>query len=156
MRWPGQAVTVRAATAADLPAMISLLAHLFEQEVDFSPDAAAQRRGLNLILDNPSAGRLLVAEREGRVVGMLNLLYTVSTALGGPVGILEDMIVAPDARSFGGIGRALLDAAIRRAREDGALRITLLTDAGNDGAQRFYERAGFTKSDMVAMRFNPN
>jgi GNAT superfamily N-acetyltransferase len=144
-------VTVRAATAADLPAMISLLAHLFGQEVEFAPDGAAQRRGLILILDNPSAGRLLVAERQGRVIGMVNVLYSVSTALGGPVAILEDMIVAPDARS-GGYGRTLLDAAIQWARKDGALRITLLTDADNQGAQRFYERAGFTKSDMVTMR----
>lgn len=141
----------REAIAADIPSMIRLLGHLFAQEAEFVPGKAAQRRGLEMILPDPDAGVLLVAEEAGQVTGMVNLLYTTSTALGGRVALLEDMVVAPEARN-GGFGRALLDAAIARARADGCRRITLLTDGANTDAQRFYERAGFSASEMLPMR----
>lgn len=141
----------REAIAADIPVMTRLLGHLFAQEAEFMPDEAAQRRGLEMILADPDSGSLLVAEEAGQVIGMVSLLYTVSTALGARVAILEDMVVAPEARN-GGFGRALLDAAIARARADGCRRITLLTDGANTDAQRFYERAGFSASEMLPMR----
>jgi len=141
----------REAIAADIPTMIRLLGHLFAQEAEFMPDEAAQRRGLEMILADPDAGSLLVAEEAGQVIGMVSLLYTVSTALGARVALLEDMAVAPEARN-GGFGSVLLDAAIARARADGCRRITLLTDGANTEAQRFYERAGFSASEMLPMR----
>lgn len=141
----------RKAIAADIPTSIRLLGHLFAQEAEFMPDEAAQRRGLEMILADPDAGVLLVAEEEGTVTGLVSLLYTTSTALGARVALLEDMVVAPEARN-GGFGRALLDAAIARARADGCRRITLLTDGANTEAQRFYERAGFSASEMLPMR----
>lgn len=141
----------REATEADIPAMIGLLGYLFTQEAEFAPDEAAQRRGLEMILGDPKAGVLLVAEDDGRMVGMVGLLYTASTALGGRVALLEDMVVAPEARNAG-VGRALLEAAIARASSAGCRRITLLTDGGNADAQRFYERAGFSASEMLPMR----
>jgi ribosomal protein S18 acetylase RimI-like enzyme len=61
------------------------------------------------------------------------------------------MIVHPETRGRG-LGRALLDAAIRSAREAGCLRITLLTDATNATAMRFYGATGFTRSAMVPLR----
>lgn len=143
--------TVRFATAADIPAMIGLLGHLFAQEAEFTPDDSVQRRGLEMIQADPGAGVLLVAEQDGEIIGMVGLLYTVSTALGARVAILEDMVVAPEARNSGA-GRALLDAAIARAEANGCRRITLLTDGDNKAAQRFYQRAGFECSDMLPMR----
>lgn len=142
---------MRDATAADIPAMICLLGHLFAQEAEFAPDEAAQRQGLEMILADPDTGCLLVAEDGGRVIGMVGLLYTVSSALGARVALLEDMVVAPEARNSGA-GHALLDAAIARAQADGCRRITLLTDGDNAAAQRFYARVGFAPSDMLPMR----
>ena len=81
----------------------------------------------------------------------MSLLYTVSTALGARVALLEDMVVAPDARGAG-VGSALLAHAISFARKQGCRRITLLTDGANDAAQRFYARQGFGPSSMVPMR----
>jgi GNAT superfamily N-acetyltransferase len=146
-------LTIRDAGPGDLDAMAALLAELFAQEAEFEPDAGAQRRGLSLLLENADRGVVLVAERDGAVAGMTVLLYTVSTALGGTVALLEDMVVRTDARG-GGTGGRLLDAAIERARADGCLRITLLTDAGNGSAQRFYRRAGFAPSPMIPLRLS--
>lgn len=132
--------------------MAELLALLFAQESDFAPDAAAQARGLALILAQPEIGALLVARAEGQVVGMLNLLFTVSTALGARVAVLEDVVVAPAFRNRG-IGSRLLRAALETAVDAGCKRVNLATDEHNLGAQRLYRRHGFTLSAMRTMRW---
>lgn len=85
------------------------------------------------------------------MIGMVNILYTVSTACGGRVAIVEDMILRAEKRN-NGFGTLLLSAAIELARGEGCLRITLLTDRTNDSAIRFYQRHGFVLSEMVPMR----
>ena len=142
---------IEAATPEDIPALCALLSALFAQEAEFTPDAAAQARGLAMIIGDPRVGCVLVARRDGEVVGMVNLLFTVSTALGERVVLLEDMVVAPSVRGAG-VGSALLTAAIDFARAQRCPRITLLTDRVNADAQRFYARHGFTASDMLPMR----
>ena len=141
------------ATLSDIPALCELLAFLFSQEAEFSPDPEAQRRGLEQILHHPEIGHILVARENGHICAMVNLLYTVSTALGARVALLEDMIVSPDARGSG-IGSRLLEHAIRFAREHGCERITLLTDRDNEPAQRFYQRHGFSISPMIPLRLS--
>jgi GNAT superfamily N-acetyltransferase len=146
---------IRFATHDDISSLCLLLAELFAQETDFRPDPEKQRRALDLILSNPSAGRILVCERDGRVAGMVRLLFSVSTAEGGRSAWLEDMVVAKGRRG-GGIGGALLSRAMEFARTEGISRITLLTDRTNARAQEFYARHGFTLSAMVPMRFSPD
>ena len=145
------ACTIRLATTADLPSLVRLLKVLFEQEAEFKPDELAQARGLTLILENPEVGQILIAQQGADVAGMVGLLYTISTALGARVALLEDMVVAPAWRKAG-IGSQLLEAAIAHARQTGCQRITLLTDDINTDAQRFYRRHGFTHSPMVPFR----
>jgi GNAT superfamily N-acetyltransferase len=142
---------VSVATEAQLPALCALLGELFAQETEFQPDADAQYRGLARIIGHPEAGTILVALQDDTVVGMVNLLYTTSTALGAPVAMLEDMIVAPAARGRG-VGTMLLQSAFHAARAKGCRRITLLTDGVNGAAQRFYARHGFARSPMIPMR----
>ena len=142
---------INPALPEDIPALCELLAHLFQQEAEFTPDDAAQRRALAMIIDHPEVSQILVARRGDDVVGMVNLLYTVSTAMGGRVALLEDMIVAPHARGVG-VGSQLLGHALALARMSGCLRITLLTDRTNAAALRFYQRHGFIASAMVPLR----
>ncbi|QLQ32332.1 MAG: GNAT family N-acetyltransferase [Candidatus Thiothrix singaporensis] len=144
-------ITMDFATQADIPALCGLLDLLFTQEAEFQPDRDAQQRGLAAIIGNPAVGHILVARQDHAVVGMANLLYTVSTALGGKVALLEDMVMAPQVRGQG-MGQQLLGAAIRHAQEQGCLRITLLTDTGNHVAQAFYKSMGFAASGMLPMR----
>lgn len=139
------------ATQADLPALCELLQALFAGEAEFTPNADAQYRGLAAIVANEQLGTILVARHDDAVVGMVNVLYTVSTALGAPVALLEDLIVAAPLRRKG-IGTMLLQAAFHAARAHGCKRITLLTDAANAAAQRFYVRHGFCASSMVPLR----
>ncbi|HLX81227.1 MAG TPA: GNAT family N-acetyltransferase [Burkholderiales bacterium] len=135
----------------DLPQLAELLGILFTQEHELTPDAAKQLRGLRMILEYPSTGRIFVARDGARVLGSVSILRTVSTAEGGPAGALEDFVVRPECRGRG-VGAQLLAHAIDCARADGLLRLILLTDGDNVDAQRLYERAGFKRSAMLPMR----
>ena len=141
------------AKASDIPALCELLGILFSQEADFNPDFNAQSRGLARIIGNPDVGLILVARRDAQVVGMVSLLYTISTALGARVALLEDMVISPGMRGSG-VGSRLLEQAIQTARSSGCKRITLLTDHDNESAQRFYQRHGFTFSTMIPLRLS--
>ena len=142
---------IEKATVNDIPELCQLLAILFNQEAEFKPDRQAQQTGLQAIISNPDIGIILLARHKDKVVAMVSLLFSISTALGGRVAMLEDMVVLPEQRDLG-IGSALLAAAISTARENGCLRITLLTDSYNEIAHRFYDRQGFTRSAMLAFR----
>lgn len=139
------------ATSQDIPALCELLDILFSQETEFSPNHDAQSRGLAHIIGNPEIGHVLVARHDNDVIGMVSLLYTISTTLGARVALLEDMVTAPSSRGSG-IGSQLLENAIEFARLNGCMRITLLTDQINESAQRFYQRHGFVLSPMTPLR----
>lgn len=143
------------AKASDIPALCELIGILFSQEADFKPDFDAQSRGLAQIISHPEVGVIFVARKNEQVLGMVNLLYTVSTALGGRVALLEDMVVSPDARNSG-LGSKILQQAIQFARLSGCKRITLLTDGTNESAHRFYQNHGFKPSAMVPFRLSLN
>ena len=142
---------VEQASLADIPALCELLSVMFTQEREFTPNVEAQAKGLTAIIRNPAIGAILVLREDASILAMVNLLYSVSTALGESVALLEDMVVAPTARRSG-MGSHLLAGAISFARAQGCKRITLLTDGDNQAAQQFYQRHGFRPSSMVPMR----
>ncbi|MCY2940129.1 MAG: GNAT family N-acetyltransferase [Planctomycetota bacterium] len=143
------------ANLTDVPQLADLLNLLFTQEADFTPDREKQERGLRLIIESAHDGVILAARDGDQVVGMVGLLFTISTAEGGRVCWLEDMVVRPDRRG-GGLGSRLLQSAIAYARSHSFSRITLLTDKLNAGAIRLYGRHGFIESEMTAFRLMTN
>ena len=139
------------ATSSDIPALVELLYELFSQELEFVPNKTLQTTALSQIIADENVGFIVVARSETVIVGMVSILFSVSTALGGRVAMLEDMVVSPGARGEK-IGSRLLEQATMFAQEAGCKRITLLTDASNRAAQRFYQRSGFEQSSMVVFR----
>lgn len=142
---------IEPATLDDLSDLTELLMVLFEQEEDFTPNRDKQLRGLRLILEQPSRGRIFVLRNQNRIIGMINLLITISTAEGGFVLILEDLVVRKEHRGQG-YGSQLLQHAIEFARQKKFLRITLLTDRPKE-SRRIYLKHGFVESEMVPMRY---
>ena len=140
-----------AALRADIPALVELLGMLFTQEAELEPDPEKQRRALEIILADGSRARIYIARDGGRIVAMAALHFTTSTAEGGKVAWFEDCIVRPEHRRRG-LGKALLEYVIAQARAEGALRVMLLTDGDNHGAQALYRKSGFRDSAMLAMR----
>lgn len=143
--------SITPATPEDIPSLCALLAILFAQEADFQPDSHKQSAGLRQIIEHQETGCILALREGNEIIGMVNLLYTVSTACGGKVALLEDMIINPASRGDG-LGGRLLEAAIELAQREGCLRITLLTDRANYAAIRFYQKHGFGISEMLPLR----
>ena len=139
----------------DLPQLIQLLMELFEMEGDFEPNSKKQEEGLRLMLEHPNRGRILVIKNESKIIGMVNMLFTISTAEGGSVLILEDFIIHPMNRGQG-YGKKLLKAVKEFAQVKDFKRITLLTDKISAESQNFFNREGFQFSKMIPMRLHLN
>jgi GNAT superfamily N-acetyltransferase len=144
-------IAVRAAQPADLEPMTELLGELFNLEADFTAEPAAQRRGLRLLMDDPNGSCVLVADVAGQVIGMVTVQVLVSTAEGGRVGLLEDLVVRDGWRRQGA-GTALLDAAEHWAREHGLLRLQLLADRDNLTGLEFYGARDWYVTQLVCVR----
>src|SRR6266699_3104083 len=151
MQSMSETVVIEPATEADLDELSEMLGELFTQESDFRPDKEKQLRGLRLIFEQPSRGRVFVLRREGAIVGMINLLFTISTAEGGFVILLEDLVIHKEYQGKG-YGSKLLQYAIDFAKQKNFLRITLLTDRPENVAQAFFRKHCFVESSMIPMR----
>src|SRR5258708_13684121 len=151
METVSEKVGIEPATEDDLDELAEMLGGLFAQESDFRPDKERQLRGLRLIFEQPSRGRVFVLRRNGAIVGMINLLFTISTAEGGFVILLEDLVVHKQYQGKG-YGRKLLQHAIDFAKQKNFLPVTLLTDRPENLAQAFFRRHGFVESSMIPMR----
>lgn len=143
-------VMLRPAVPADIESLLHLLEALFTLEQDFTPDREKQRRGLEMLLAEPSA-HVVVAEHEGAVIGVATLQVLISTAEGGPSGLIEDVVVGESHRSRG-IGQALMNHLVALADRDGLSRLQLLADRDNQPALAFYEKQGWSKTRLVALR----
>ena len=93
----------------------------------------------------------IVAERGGRIVGSVFLYPPASDAYGSLAAAapgapeLRLLAVATEARGLG-VGHALVDECVRRARRAGAAALGLHTSASMRVARRMYERMGFVRA----------
>jgi GNAT superfamily N-acetyltransferase len=148
---PTGTVLLRRATAADLPGLVAVLADdpLAAARGDSAgPEhAAAYARAFQRIDADPH-DLLLVAERDGRVVGTLQISSLVSLSRGGAERLqIEAVRVAASERGRG-IGRAMIDWACAEGVRRGAALVQLTSDRARTGAHAFYERLGFTPSHV--------
>ncbi|MBM7518810.1 GNAT family N-acetyltransferase [Nocardioides nitrophenolicus] len=140
--------TVRPARPDDVAAVVAV-GHL-TWPATYTPIAGAEyvRRGLAEwwspagTADAIAAGRVLVAESDGQVVGV------ATYSLDGEVVDLWKLYVVPSAQGTGA-GAALLDAVVSGPGV-GASEIRLAHLAGNERARAFYERHGFTETHRTA------
>ena len=80
----------------------------------------------------------LVAESGGELLGLTHYLYHRSTTLIEPVCYLQDLFTTEAARGKG-IGRALIEAVCRQAREAGCSRVYWQTHESNATARMLYD-----------------
>lgn len=148
MNKPG--VSIRRATQDDIGVMTDLLKILFSIEKDFTVDEERQRRGLQLLLNNPLSC-LLVAQIDASVIGMCSGQLTISTAEGSVALLIEDVVIDKKWRGRG-IGRQLLNGIAEWASGQGASRQQLLADRHNGEALNFYTRLGWEQTDLICLR----
>ena len=143
---------VEMATLDDLPAITELVMDSFSMSSgELRPDREIQERGLRLILEDPSRGRIVVIRNQDQIFGMVNMLFTISTERGGFVIMMEDVVIHPNHRGQG-YGTMLLEHVIAFAKQKEFLRITLLTDKISAESQQFFRKLGFDYSNMIPMR----
>lgn len=139
---------MRAATAADVPAIVAMLADdplgaQRETPDDLDPYLAAWER---LAVD-PNQ-HLIVAVREGRVVGTLHLTIIPGLSRRGSIrSIIEAVRIQANERGSG-LGTRLIEWAVEESRRQGCQLIQLTSDKTRTAAHRFYERLGFTASHV--------
>jgi len=93
---------------------------------------------------------LLLARMDGKIIGTLSLAMFPT-----PTGVrawIEDVVV-DDAVGRQGAGTALVNEALRLAREAGARTVDLTTRPAREAAGRLYEKAGFHQRDSRVYRY---
>ena len=144
-------ISFRKAEIEDIAVLCELLWELFSQEVEFTPNKETQEKALKKIIEDENIGDIFVAVKENKVIAMVNVLYTISTALGEKVAILEDMVVSQNYKNQK-IGSSLIEFTLDYLKKNSFKRVTLLTDSDNFNAHNFYKKHEFTKSSMIVFR----
>ena len=136
-------ISIRRATADDLPAILSMLANDQLGATRETLDDLTPYRAAFTEIDADSNQRLVVAERNGQVIGTLQLtLIPGLSRRGSRRGLVEAVRVHADARGLG-LGGTLMRWAIDESRANGCTLVQLTSDKSRTDAHRFYERLGF-------------
>jgi para-aminobenzoate synthetase len=140
-------MSVRAATADDAPAVASAVEALLIELGGERPSATALEEGARRLAEDPSAGALLVAEDDNRVVGVLAASWQYAIHVPGRYGTIQDLWVDPEWRSKA-LGRELVLALVRKAADAGVPRLEVglpaESFAGLGATERFYRENDFT------------
>ncbi|MEC4015772.1 GNAT family N-acetyltransferase [Streptomyces sp. H27-D2] len=139
---------IRPATAADLPAIVAMLADDPLGARRESPaDLAPYRTALDRLVADPNQ-HVVVAVRDGRTVGTLQLTVVPGLSRRGSTrSIIEGVRVHGDERGSG-LGTLLIEWAVEESRRQGCQLVQLTSDATRVDAHRFYERLGFEPSHL--------
>ncbi|WP_333747870.1 GNAT family N-acetyltransferase [Streptomyces sp. IBSBF 2394] len=137
---------IRPATAEDVPAVVAMLADdplgaQRESPDDLGPYLAAFER----LTTDPNQ-HLVVAVRDSRVVGTLQLTIVPGLSRRGATrSIIEGVRIHGDERGSG-LGTQLIEWAIDESRRQDCSLVQLTSDKTRTDAHRFYERLDFTAS----------
>lgn len=143
-------ITIRDAQSGDAPAVVSLIREMAQEGGDRSPitDAHAAE------CISSGAGGVLLAEENGRRIGVLSFSLRPNLYHAAPACLIELLFVRRVARSRGA-GGALMKAMLGRAEALGCAEISVSVMPDNPGAIRFYRRHGLTEEVMLLEKHFP-
>ncbi|MFF6979027.1 GNAT family N-acetyltransferase [Streptomyces sp. NPDC008343] len=139
---------IRAAVADDVPAIVGMLADdPLGAQRESPDDLVPYLDALERLSADPNQ-HLVVAVREGRVIGTLQLTIIPGLSrMGATRSIIEGVRVHADERGSG-LGTQLIEWAVAESRRQKCQLVQLTTDKSRTDAHRFYERLGFTASHL--------
>jgi len=137
---------VRLATADDAADVARLMTGFRDWQGRSEPDDATIAATVGRLLADPNTDFLLAGEPAA---GVCQLRYRLSVWTGTEDCCLEDLFVDASARGSGS-GRALVDAALGRARERGCTRMDLDANEANAPALALYRSVGFDSWSKAA------
>ncbi len=136
--------SVRIAQPPDAAAVTRLMAAFRDHLTLSAPTDEEMATGVARLLGDADTEFLLAAPEDGAPpAGVAQLRFRYGVWRAGGDCLLEDLFVDPAARGAG-LGRALIDATLGRARARGCRRVELDVNEANDTAIRLYESAGFS------------
>jgi len=135
---------IRNATENDIPRLLELYRQLsLDPSAEVHEPALEDCREALRAVSNLPDRELLVAEEDQQVVGTATLLITPSLVHGArPWAVVEHVVVEEKLRSRG-IGRELMEYAVKKAGEAGCYKIMLCSNKKRKDAHRFYRSLGF-------------
>jgi ribosomal protein S18 acetylase RimI-like enzyme len=147
----GSGMRMREATAEDAEAIHSLAGELAAALGDSPPSSEDARARLVELLEEPRA-RVLVAEDDGVVVGVVSFWIKPDLAHGDTVVEVPTLVVAEGSRREG-VGKLLMEEVQKLGAENGANLIELVATTQNVAAREFYRSLGFVETDHVTLEF---
>lgn len=146
---PAAPLTVRAVRPEDFDNWLPLwdgYNRFYGRFGDTALPAALTQLTWSRFFDGYEPMHAFVAERDGRLVGLVHFLYHRSTTLAGPICYLQDLFTLESVRGQG-VGRALIEGVYAAARDARAERVYWHTHETNRTAMRLYdgvaEKPGF-------------
>jgi len=133
---------IRPAKPDDWPAVARLLVELGRGVAEGTAEDSTHRMqfaGHLRRLDSVT----LVAERDGAVVGVIDMEYHQRLGDHRPQARVNDLVVTERTRGSG-VGKRLLDGAEALARKRGCFRMSLVTASWREATIAFYERLGWS------------
>ncbi|PCG83498.1 GNAT family N-acetyltransferase [Streptomyces sp. WZ.A104] len=139
---------IRPVAEADLPTVVAMLADdPLGAQRESPDDLAPYRTAFQRLAGDPNQ-HVVVAVREDRVVGTLQLTIVPGLSRrGGTRSIIEGVRIHGDERGSG-LGTQLIQWAVDESRRQNCQLVQLTSDATREDAHRFYERLGFTASHV--------
>ncbi len=138
---PGE-IVVRDATVADHDQWLRLwdgYNHFYGRSGDTALPAEITRTTWARFFDAGEPMHAMVAEQDGRLVGLVHYLFHRSTTMLAPTCYLHDLFTDPAVRG-NGIGRQLILAVYAQARRAGSTRVYWQTHETNATARRLYDQ----------------
>jgi ribosomal protein S18 acetylase RimI-like enzyme len=142
------AVKVEIATTLT-PAIVDAVSRLVPQLSSSSPPPTTAELGD--VVASPATDLFIALDDGGGVVGMATLVtFRIPT---GMRAWIEDVVV-DDAGRGHGVGTALTEAMLDRARELGCRTVDLTSRPSREAANRLYQRAGFVARETNVYRYD--
>lgn len=138
--------TVREAGADDVEAVALAVESLLLELGGRRPERSDLETEVRALLDDPEGGSVLIAEADGKVVGMLSASWQRAIHVPGVYATIQDLWVDGAWRSRG-VGAELVEAVASQARARGVSRLEVglprETFAAIASTESFYKRNGF-------------
>ncbi len=139
-------LVIRLAGLSDLETIAAYNAALADETEGLKLDSDRLRRGVGVVLADPSKGFYTVAERDGQVIGQMMITFEWSDWRNGVFWWIQSVYVHPAFRRQG-IFRRLYHHVLRQAKNAGSVcGLRLYVEKENHRAQLTYEGLGMQKT----------
>lgn len=139
-------LTVREAEAGDVEGVAAAVGSLLDELGGRHPEQSELETEVRALLEDPAGGSVLIAEADGKIVGVVSASWQRAIHVPGVYATIQDLWVDEAWRSRG-VGAELVEAVASQARTRGVSRLEVglprETFAAIASTESFYERNGF-------------